>query len=233
MYLSLVLPCRNEELAVPSVLSQVLKLKEELEKSDFIYKLEVLVINDSSTDQSLNLLKKYKSFIKVISFKEQQGYGTVLKKGFQLSKGDWFAFCDLDDSYQILDLKKLLQLSQDKNLNMVWGNRLNNKSQIPKIRYLGNQLYRLLFFVLTFKRTPDPCSGFRLLKKSKFQTLIPILPNDLSFSIALTASCIHNHIPFDTIDISYKERKGYSKLHVFKDGWIFLFQALKFSVFRK
>lgn len=228
MYLSLALPCRNEELAIPSVLSQVLKLKKELEELDSIDKLEILVLNDHSTDQSLSLLEKRKDFIKVISFEKQQGYGAVLKKGFQESKGDWFAFCDLDDSYQVLDLKNLIQLAQEKSLNIVWGNRLNKKSRIPRVRHLGNQIYRILFFLLTFKKTPDPCSGFRLLKKSEFQAVIPKLPNDLSFTIALTAYCIRRQTPFDTVDISYKERKGQSKLHVFKDGWIFLFQALKF-----
>jgi len=227
MYLSLVFPCRNEELAIPSVLSQISKLKEDLEKSSFISQLEILIINDSSTDQSLKLLEKHKNLIKVISFKERQGYGAVLKKGFELSQGDWFAFCDLDDSYQILDLKKLLQRAKDKNLNIVWGNRLNKKSEIPKIRHLGNQLYRYLFFLLSFKKISDPCSGLRLLKKSEFQKSLPKFPNDLSFSIVFTAFCLRHKIPFDTVDISYKNRKGDSKLHAFKDGWIFLFQSLK------
>ena len=231
MYLSLVFPCRNEELAIPSVLSQALRLKEELEQTDFVDQFEILVINDGSTDQSLKLLEKYRPSIKILSFNQQKGYGTALKKAFQESKGNWFAFCDLDDSCQALDLKKLLKLAQDNQLNIVWGNRLNKNSQIPKVRYLGNQIYRLLFFLLTFKNIPDPCSGFRLLKKSEFQSMIPKLPNDLSFSIALTADCIRHQITFDNIDISYKDRKGQSKLHVFKDGWIFLFQALKHLYF--
>ena len=141
-------------------------------------------------------------------------------------------FVILDDSYQALDLKKLLKLAQDKKLNIVWGNRLNKKSQIPKIRSIGNHIYRFLFSILTFKKVPDPCSGFRLLKKSEFQSVIPKLPNDLSFVIALTAYCLSTKTPFETTDISYKERKGKSKLHVFKDGWIFLFQALKHLFFK-
>jgi len=230
MHISLVLPCRDEELAIPSVLPKALALKEDLEKTGSI-QLELIVIDDHSSDQSLKQLQKYKPFIKVISFKEKKGYGAVLKKGFELSKGDWFAFCDLDDSYQILDLKKLIQTLQDKNLSIIWGNRLNKKSEIPKVRHLGNRLYRYLFFLLTLKNVSDPCSGFRLLKKTEFQNVISKLPNDLSFSIALTSFCLRLKIPFETIDIDYKKRKGSSKLRVFKDGFIFLFQTLKAHYF--
>jgi len=232
MYLSLALPCRNEKLAIPSVLPQVLKLKEELEQNSSLKQLEVFIIDDHSTDQSLSLLKKYKSSVEILSFDKKKGYGAALKTAFQLSKGDWFAFCDLDDSYQVQDLKNLLKLAKEKNLNIVWGNRLNKKSQIPKIRWLGNQIYQLLFFLLTFKKTPDPCSGLRLLKKSEFQSIIPKLPEDLSFVIGLTACCLASRISFSSVDISYKKRKGQSKLHVFKDGWIFLFQAFRFLYFK-
>ena len=68
--------------------------KKELEQEDFIKQLEIFVINDNSRDQSLKLLEKYKPSIKILSFDQQKGYGAVLKKGFQESKGDWFAFCD-------------------------------------------------------------------------------------------------------------------------------------------
>ena len=226
MFISLAFPCHNEESAVPYVLPQALELQKALlEKNK---KLEIIVIDDASQDNSLELLNKYACQIKILSEKKQKGYGAVLKKAFQESKGDWFAFCDLDASCQPIDLEKLIELAQNKNLDIVWGNRLNKNSKIPFIRYLGNQIYKMIFFLLTLKNASDPCSGFRLLKKERFASIIHSLPNDLSFSISLTSYCVRHKLPFQTIDISYENRKGHSKLRVFKDGRMFLLNLLSF-----
>ena len=227
MFISLIFPCYNEEQAISQVIPKALKAKQVLIERKKIEKMEIIVVNDASTDTSLLKLKKYEKEIKILSFDKQEGYGAVLQKAFQHSQGDWLAFCDLDDTCDPQDLFLLIDLAKEKNLSIVWGNRLNKNSQIPFIRKLGNQLYQLIFLILSFKKVSDPCSGFRLFKKSKFITQLDSFPKDLSFSLALTGYCIRKKIPFQSIDISYTDRLGQSKLKPFKDGWIFLAQLIK------
>ncbi|MBC6414825.1 MAG: glycosyltransferase family 2 protein [Bdellovibrionales bacterium] len=231
MFISLVFPCHNEEKAISDVLPKAIELQKKLNKTK--QQLEIIVIDDASEDKSIKLLQEYVPQIKLFSLKKQKGYGAVLKKAFQESQGDWFAFCDLDSSCQPSDLEKLIDLAKSKDLDIIWGNRLNKKSKIPFLRLLGNRFYQIIFFLLTLKKVSDPCSGFRLLKKKKFSNSISFFPNDLSFSIALTSYCVRYKIPFQEINISYKERKGTSKLHVLQDGFIFLFQQLFFLYFKK
>ena len=231
MFISLIFPCHNEEQAILLVLPKALSVKKQLLESKKIKNMEIIVINDGSKDSSLLELKKYEKEIKILSLQKQEGYGAVLQKAFQSAQGDWLAFCDLDKTCDPIELSYLIELVQTKNLAIAWGNRLHKKSKMPLIRRTGNRIYQLVFLVLSFKKVPDPCSGFRLFKKSKFLPEIYKLPKDLSFSIALTSFCIKNKIPFQSKDISYKERTGQSKLKTFRDGYLFLIQLIRFLFF--
>lgn len=56
---------------------------------------EIIVVNDNSTDDSINIIKKYKK-IKIISLKENVGAGTARDIGANNSKGKILAFTDSD-----------------------------------------------------------------------------------------------------------------------------------------
>ena len=289
MFISLIFPCHNEERAIPQVLPKAIQAKQSLlrEEPD-LTGFEVLAVDDGSTDKSLELLKEYKDQIKIIALKQRTGYGSAIKEGISQAKGDWIAFCDLDNSCDPRELKLFIKkiresrqavpsqrrepdksapnnsdgtqppstvytkkklccrykaevpgrykfsksANQSKVLQAVWGHRLNRQSQMPLLRKLGNRLYQAVFFILSFKPAPDPCSGFRLFNKSALNSSIPGFPSDLSFSVAFTAHCLRYKIPFTSVPIFYKSRIGESKLQIFKDGWIFLLTLIKFLYFK-
>ena len=231
MFISLIFPCHNEEKAIPLVIPKALSAKQDLIEKKQIKDMEIIVINDASTDSSLLELKRYEDKIKILSLQKQEGYGSALQKAFQEAQGDWLAFCDLDNTCDPQELALLVDSIQSRSLTIVWGDRLNKKSQMPFIRKLGNRLYQLTFLILSLKKVPDPCSGFRLFKKSDLLPWLYKLPKDLSFSLALTSCCVRNKILFQAKAISYKKRSGQSKLLPFKDGWIFLIQLIRWLWF--
>ena len=233
MFISFILPCHNEELAIPIVLPKVIRAGNTLLKTKNLKGFEILVIDDGSTDQSPESLLKYEKEIQIISLKTQEGYGSAIKRGIKQAKGDWVVFCDLDGTCEPEELSLLIDLAINESLQVVWGNRLNKNSRMPFIRRLGNRLYQMAFLFLSFRLVPDVCSGFRLFKKSVLTPQIYEFPPDLSFSLALTAHCIRYGIPFSSVDISYRERLGQSKLHPIKDGFIFLHNLIKFLLFKK
>jgi len=57
---------------------------------------EVIVIDDGSTDESLEIAAQFGSQIRVIS-KENGGQGSVFNLGYQEAKGEWIYFLDADD----------------------------------------------------------------------------------------------------------------------------------------
>lgn len=233
MLISLIFPCRDEERAIPLTLPKAIQAKRGLVGEMSLKGMEILVVDDGSKDSSLDKLKRYAGEIKIIALKKREGYGSAIKKGVQQAKGDWIAFCDLDNSCAPEDLKILIELARGQSAQAVWGQRLNKDSRMPLSRKIGNRLYQLAFLGLCFKAVPDPCSGFRLFKKSALEPAIYEFPQDLSFSIAFTAHCLRYKIPFSAASVSYKERLGKSKLRLIKDGLIFLARLIQFLFLKK
>ena len=230
---SLVFPCYNEEDAIADVLDKALKIKKLMEERGELSCLEIIAVNDGSTDNSLKLLNSYKDKIKILNLEKQQGYGAALKEGFSKAKGDWLAFCDLDSTCEPEELRFLLKTALKRNSPIVWGLRIHKNSFMPFVRRLGNRLFSLVLYSLSFRYVDDPCSGFRIFKKDSLGKSVFQFPDNLSFSLALTAYCIREKIPFETLEISYNERKGKSKLHSLKDGFVFLKTIADILIFKK
>ena len=229
---SLVFPCHNEEEAIPGVLAKALKAKEHLEGTG-ISLLEIIAVNDGSTDSSQKLLDSYSNQIKVLHLKKQRGYGAALKEGFSKASGNWLGFCDLDSTCEPEELSLLLKTALQGNYSLVWGQRIHKKSSMPSVRVIGNRLFSLALYLLSFQYVSDPCSGFRIFKKDQLGDAVFQFPDDLSFSLALTSYCIREKISFKELAISYHERTGQSKLHSLKDGLIFLKTIADVLIFKK
>ncbi|MGR3294293.1 MAG: glycosyltransferase family 2 protein [Candidatus Scalindua sp.] len=85
--ISVVIPLYNAEKYIGDTLESVLAQTYNV--------FEIIVVNDGSTDSSLDVVKKY-SDVTVIS-QENQGEAGARNKGVVLSKGDFIAFMDHDD----------------------------------------------------------------------------------------------------------------------------------------
>jgi len=58
--------------------------------------IEIIAVNDGSTDNSLGILKKYEEKIKIIS-KENGGVASALNTGISVMSGEWFKWLSADD----------------------------------------------------------------------------------------------------------------------------------------
>lgn len=212
--ISIVIPCLNEAESIPVVIPRFLKIRERLN-------LEILVIDDNSTDNSRDLLNQY-SEIQVIKNSSRSGYGGALKKGFSLAQGKYISFIDLDRTYNPEDIDSLYNEILKKDLSMVFGNRMSNRNGMPFVRFLGNFLYASVLQILFFVRIKDACTGFRIFKRELIPEILKIKENGLNFSIALTVLVLKKKFSFSQIPILYDERIGESKLSVVSDGFLFL-----------
>ena len=94
--ISVIIPVYNVEKylseCLDSVISQTLK------------DIEIICVNDGSTDNSLQILKEYASKdtrIKIID-KENEGQGYARKVGLDVANGEYILFCDSDYYYSEL-----------------------------------------------------------------------------------------------------------------------------------
>jgi glycosyltransferase involved in cell wall biosynthesis len=86
--------------------------------------IEVIAVNDGSTDNSLEILKKYADRIKIIS-KPNGGMGSALNVGISKMTGEWFKILGADDvlyPYAVEELVKVTEKLENKNNFILFSN---------------------------------------------------------------------------------------------------------------
>ena len=87
--------------------------------------IEILAINDGSTDNSLNLLdqlsEKYKGRLKVFT-KENGGAGSARNIGIENANGEFIKFVDADDYLRVDILEKMYSIAKEHGVSLVRGN---------------------------------------------------------------------------------------------------------------
>lgn len=222
--ITLLLPCWNEKSAIPKVIPAAQKTCERFAK-EWNINAELLVVDDGSRDGSSDLLNAYD--VSVLKNDHNQGYGYSLKRGIQAAKTDWVAIMDLDSTIDPDDFLTLFQSTT--NQSMIVGQRIHESTSMPHLRQLGNTLYSGALYCLFHKWVKDPCSGARLIHKKTIEPLLPYLPNDLSFTLALTVLYLSKEKKFEEHPIFYGSRDGLSKLSTIKDGARFLKTIYSYS----
>lgn len=102
--------------------------------------LEVVLVDDGSRDNSLELCKKLQSEDSriVVSHQENAGPGAARNKGIEVATGDYIAFVDSDDS--ILDnmYEVLMALMQEHNADLVCSSLSENQEEV-RIKVLNRE----------------------------------------------------------------------------------------------
>ena len=134
MNISVIIPTYNRastlERAIQSVLDQTFPA------------LEIVVVDDASTDHTPEILEKYSDRIKVITNGSNSGVSFARNAGIQVARGDWIAFLDSDDEWspaklehqkQFHDAHPTLLISQSDEIWIRNGVRVNPMSKHKKI----------------------------------------------------------------------------------------------------
>src|SRR6185312_11781900 len=107
-FISIVLPCYNEEAILRNNISMVISFLKEREAK---YNWEIVIINDGSKDatgQIADELSNACSQIRVIHHPTNLNLGNALKTGFKNSKGEIIVVLDIDLSYSVEHIEKMV-----------------------------------------------------------------------------------------------------------------------------
>ena len=118
MILSIIVPVYNEEKTVIDVLN---KIKNN---SSNLFKYEIIVIDDGSTDQSRKFLEDNKHlYDKLLVNESNKGKGFSVKKGLLNTSGTHIIFQDADLEYDPVDFKKFEKIFSDFDADGIIGSR--------------------------------------------------------------------------------------------------------------
>ncbi len=180
------------------------------------YQLQVLVVDNGSTDKTAELAKK--AGADVIS-EPKRGYGSALKAGFASAAGTVIVTADADATYPLEDIPRLVQILDTQNLDFITTNRfaMLQKDAMSTRNRIGNAVLSLimrLFFGLDIK---DSQSGMWVFRRRILEGLRLNSNTPLSQEIKIEA-CHFAGARWHEVPIQYRPRSGKAKLGGWKVG---------------
>lgn len=109
---SIIIPCYNAELWIAEAIDSCLKQTYS--------PIEIIVINDGSTDESLNVIKSYGDKI-IWESNENRGGNYARNRGFALSQGEYIQFLDADDYILSEKIARQVDFLEQTKADVVYG----------------------------------------------------------------------------------------------------------------
>mgnify|MGYP001493982423 CR=1 FL=1 len=160
---SVIVPVYNEEATIIDLLNKVnAQTHANLD-------LEVIVVNDGSTDNSLELLETNSNlYSHLVTLSKNKGKGGAVKAGLKKATGKYVLFQDADLEYDPEDYKLLLHPIREFDADVVMGSRMIAPNY-TRVHYfwhkIGNNLITLIFNLLYNTTFTDVYSCYLLYRK--------------------------------------------------------------------
>jgi glycosyltransferase involved in cell wall biosynthesis len=228
-----VIPIFNEEKRLPFLFKNI---KNNINKYN---NLEIIFVNDGSTDNSKYLIKNFinlnkkknKNVFKFLSYKTNKGKGYALKKGVLFSCKKWILTLDADLSVDFSQLNNWFNrkyLFNDKNL-AYFGSRLLKKSDMKaiRIRKLIGHIFRILEKLITKSTIRDTQCGFKLYHNFYAkEVFMKLKTKGFAHDIELVYLLRNKKINIIELPIKWVH-KPYSKINLFLDSVIMIIEIFK------
>ena len=241
--LSVIIPVFNEKNTVSQILKQVQKsrLPGRITK-------EIIVVDDASTDGTVNILKKLASTpssspstpsssrrrgsIKIFYQKQNQGKGAAIRRGLEEVTGDVIIVQDADLEYNPQEYSSLLEPILEGKADVVYGSRFAG-GQPHRVHLfwhmVGNKLLTLLSNALTNLNLTDMETCYKMFTKEVADKL-DIQENRFGFEPEITAKIAKLNYSVYEVGISYSGRTyEEGKKISWQDGLHTLWCILKYN----
>ena len=201
--LSVVIPAYNEEGAVKDTIEDV---RTTLNEAGIEH--EIIVVNDGSTDDTLNAAKS--TGARVVDNQVNLGYGASLKRGVRSAKFPFIAILDADGTYPARYLPEMLEHCREQD--MVVGDRGAAMKNVPMIRKPAKWFLNTFASFLAERKLNDLNSGLRVFRTEELIPFLPLLPQGFSFTTTITLCMSSNGKRMMYMPIEYGKRVGKSKI---------------------
>ena len=232
--LSIVIPVFNEINFLHKLIDQI-KLYFNKES------VEVIIVDDGSTDGSYNVLqelkekKDYKFFFKLIQLDINSGKGKAIQTGIKNSEGEYIILQDADLELDTKDAKEMFDMIiKNKDIKCIFGSRYLS-GKLKKNNYFFNNLVgkinSLIFNIFFSQSLSDVHCGLKILHKSVIKK-IKLSVNDFGIEIDLASQIVRNNFFIYEFGVSYFFRsKAQGKKITWVDGLKSFYYLIKVRFF--
>ncbi|HYR89167.1 MAG TPA: glycosyltransferase family 2 protein [Terriglobia bacterium] len=226
--LSVVIPVFNEESTIGAVIRRVL--------SEVPYDLELIVVDDGSTDGTAQIVDAFASKDSRIQVIHQRNAGkaAALKRGFGLSRGEVVIIQDGDLEYDPAEISHVVEPILQGHADVTYGSRFMVRRAARVLyfyHYLANRFLTVLSNILTNLNMTDIETGYKAFRGEIIRNLI-IVSKGFGIEIEITAKvakldAVIYEVPISYYGRTYEEGKKIG----FWDGVFALWYILRFNLF--
>jgi glycosyltransferase involved in cell wall biosynthesis len=227
MKLSVIIPVYNEEKTVSDVIRAV--------KNCGIADLEIVVVNDCSSDRTAEALREFESDsqVVVVSHPVNKGKGAAIRTGQAQTTGDAVVIQDADLEYDPRDLVKMFRFIESGDADVVYGSRYSGNEKLVD-RYWHYRVNRFLTDfsnVLSNLNLTDMETCYKMIRGDVFRSL-KLTADRFGIEPELTAKLADLDIRIYEVPISYRPRKadGGKKIG-WRDGLAAMWFIVKYNWF--
>ena len=213
--LSIVLPAKNEARNLAKLIPRVMKYQPDA---------EIIVVNDGSTDDTESVVAQFES-VRCITHPRSIGNGGAIKTGARAARSPTIVFMDADGQHKPEQIADLLAL-HEQGYDMVVGAR-SIRDQASWLRLVANKAFNRLASMMTGFKIEDLTSGFRLVNRQRFLSILYLLPNKFSYPTTSTIAFFRMGYFVGYVPIVTDTRGGKSHIRLLRDGLKFFIIILK------
>tara|TARA_B100000029_G_scaffold432527_1_gene444781 strand:- start:7109 stop:7837 length:729 start_codon:yes stop_codon:yes gene_type:complete len=223
--LSIIFPIYNEQDRLRKNLLKIANLFQTFRSTN----IEIVLVNDGSTDNTHDLINKFlkslnyknKKRVKYINYNNNKGKGYALKQGILKSKMKWKLTCDIDFSAHPVEVKKWFKYNYIKNSKSCYfASRSLKKSNVKYKHhryYLGNIFNYFVSIIFNLKIGDTQC-GFKLYHSSYARKIFYKMSEfRYSHDVEIAVLLRKNFIKVYELPIKWIHRDK-SKLNILTDG---------------
>ena len=171
---SVVIPCRNEEMNVTPLVERLLELYGE-------YVHEVIPVDDSSSDGTrgaLEALAARDARVRPVFRSPPNGVGRALADGYRRARGDWILSLDCDFQHLLPDMRDLFDAAAE-GCDVAMGSRFSRHSVLlnyPFFKIVANRGFHVIANIVLLRSFRDLTNNLKLMKREVLARLVLTQP---------------------------------------------------------
>ena len=194
--LAIIVPCYNEQEALPLFYKEASKV---LEKLDYDYKL--LLINDGSKDNTLSIMKSIAEkdeHVKYLSFSRNFGKEAAMYAGFCNANADYVCVMDADMQDPPSLLPEMLEILHTQDYDSVATRRKNREGEPPIRSWFAHRFYEIINKI-SDADIVDGARDFRLMKREMVEAIVSM--TEFDFQRNFLAGSGSKHIGYPMMNV--------------------------------
>lgn len=175
MLLSIVVPCYNEQEALPYFYKEICRVAEEM-KSSHGADFEFIFVDDGSRDNTLAIareLHKQDERVRYISFSRNFGKEAGILAGLEAAKGDYVAMMDADLQDPPALLPQMLDALLEEDYDCAATRRTNRKGEPPIRSFFARMFYKIINR-LSDADIVDGARDYRLMRRRMVDAILAL-----------------------------------------------------------